>query len=299
MPPHRRLILQLKHRSPRFIVTLLIVCSTLFPMERLRAQSLPAWEVGFGLGMISVPFYRGAEHGRAYLLPVPYLVYRGRFLQMDEAGIRGKLFTSDRLKLDVSVAAGVPVPKETDGVRSNMPELSPTLELGPQLEYRIWRTQEGHSAAWLHLPVRSAFSVNFGEFRHQGWIFSPYVEYETRDGSPGGPWAIGIGAGPLFADRTYHDYFYEVVASQATATRPEYHPDGGYSGSRVTLTLHRRIGRWWLGAFARVDDLHGAAFADSPLVRTETYYAVGAAVVTLLATSRERVEVARSAESSE
>src|SRR3569832_1435637 len=276
--------------APRSFIALLLGCIALLPIGRAHAQTLPAWEVGLGLGVISVPFYRGADRGRTYLIPVPYLVYRGRFLQMDEAGIRGKLFTSDRLKLDVSLAAGVPVPEENDGVRSDMPTLSPTVALGPQLEYRMWRAQEGRGSLWLHLPVRSAFSVNFGEFRHQGWIFSPYIEYETRDGSPDTPWAISIGAGPLFADRSYHDYFYEVLSSQATAARPEYHPDGGYSGSRVTLTVHRRIGRWWFGAFARADDLHGAVFANSPLGQKETYYAVGAAVVRMLATSRERVE---------
>lgn len=288
-----------EHDCARFFrryIALLLGFIALSSIEHAHAQTLPAWEVGLGLGVISVPFYRGADRGRTYLIPVPYLVYRGRFLQMDEAGIRGKLFTSDRLKLDVSLAAGVPVPEETDGVRSDMPKLSPTVELGPQFEYRMWRAQEGRGAVWLHLPVRSAFSVNFGEFRHQGWIFSPYVEYETRDGSPDTPWAISIGAGPLFADRSYHDYFYEVLSSQATAARREYHPDGGYSGSRVTLTVHRRIGRWWFGAFARADDLHGAVFADSPLVQKETYYAVGAAVVMMLATSRERVEVARAAQ---
>lgn len=266
---------------------------SLLLMGRPQAQTLPAWEVGLGLGVISVSFYRGAAQGRTYFLPVPYLIYRGRFLQMDEGGIRGKLFTSDRLKLDVSMAAGVPVPEDTDGVRADMPKLSPSVELGPQLEYRLWRPQQGRGALWLHLPVRSAFSVNFGEFRHQGWIFSPFIEYETRDD---GPWAIGIGAGPLFADRGYHDYFYEVQANQATAARPEYHPDGGYSGSRVTLTLRRRVGHWWFAAFARADDLRGAVFTDSPLVQEESYYAVGVAMARVFATSRERVRVSRSAE---
>ncbi len=256
-----------------------------------QARTLPVWEVGLGLGVLSVPFYRGAGDGRSYAFPIPYIKYRSRFLQVDEDGLRGKLFTSDRLLLDISLAGGVPVPENSDGPRAGMPSLHPTVELGPQLEYRLWQASAHRGAVWLHLPLRAAFSVAIGEVDDQGWVFAPYVEYETRDGNPGGPWAIGIGAGPLFATRGYHDYFYEVLPGQATPTRPEYHAEAGYSGSRITLSAHRRIGHWWLGAFARVDSLKGAVFADSPLVQEDYYYAAGIAISRVLAVSRTRVEI--------
>lgn len=256
-----------------------------------HAQSVPVWELGLGLGVLSVPYYRGADQGRSYLLPVPYVLYRGRYLQVDEGGLRGRLFASDRLKLDLSVAGGVPVPENPDGPRTGMAELSPTVEVGPQLEYRLWRAHDRRDALWLHLPLRSAFSVNWGEFDDQGWVLSPNVEYQRRGARPGGHWAIAVAAGPLFANRRYHQYFYEVSAAEATATRREYHPDGGYAGSRITLTAHRRAGRWWFGAFARLDTLQGAVFEDSPLVRDDVYYAVGAAAAVLFATSRAQVDL--------
>lgn len=249
---------------------------------------MPRWEVGLGLGVLSVPFYRGADTGRTYILPVPYVVYRGTYLQMDEEGLRGQLFTSDRLKLDVSVAGGVPVPEDNEGARAGMSKLHPTIEVGPQLEYRLWRREDRRAALWLHWPVRSAFTVNWGEFQHQGWVVSPYVEYKTRYGGTdtAAPWTVSVGAGPLFADRSYHAYFYEVPAGKATSSRHEFHADAGYSGSRVTLTLHRRVGHWWLGAFARADSLQGAVFGDSPLVRRDGYYAVGAAAAIVFGASR-------------
>lgn len=273
----------------RLAATGILACGTLALHN--PAQSAPAWEVGLGLGVLSVPFYRGADTGRTYVIPVPYFVYRGKYLQMDEEGLRGKLFTNDRLKLDVSVAGGVPVPEDDEGTRAGMSRLDPTVEIGPQLEYRLWRAQDHRAAASLHFPIRSAFSVGWDEFSQQGWVFSPYVKYETRFSVSGTPWAVSLGAGPLFADRGYHDYFYEVRADQATSARREYHPDGGYSGSRMTLTVHKKVGRWWLGAFARADSLHGAVFEDSPLVRENLYYAVGAAAVTILATSRRHAAV--------
>lgn len=280
--------------SFRFRTVLIAVAllSAVFHAAPSRAQSLPKWEVGLGLGVISVPFYRGADAGRSYVLPIPYLKYRGRYLQVDEGGLRGKLFTSDRLLLDISVAAGVPVPETSDGARAGMRELHPTLEIGPQLEYRLRRARQRDAALWLRLPLRAAFSVDWNEFDDHGWVFAPYIEYETRNGGPRGPWKVGVGAGPLFATRGYHDYFYEVLPGQATAARPEYHAAGGYSGSRITLTAQKRYGDWWIGGFARLDNLNGAVFEDSPLVRENYYYAAGLAVSRLLATSRENVEVA-------
>ena len=90
----------------------------------------------------------------------------------------------------------------------------------------------------------------------------------------------------LFADRAYHDYFYEVAAPYATATRPEYHPDAGYSGSRVTVTAQKQWGNYWLGLFVRYDNLQGAAFSDSPLVQRRDYLAMGAGITKLLAVSK-------------
>src|SRR3569623_1251868 len=104
-----------------------------------QAETRPVWELGLGLGVLSVPYNRGADEGRSYLNPVPYIIYRSRYMQVDEEGLRGKLFRSDRLLLDVSVAGGVPVPENSDGPRAGMAKLSPTVEIGPQLEYELWR----------------------------------------------------------------------------------------------------------------------------------------------------------------
>ena len=101
---------------------------------------------------------------------------------------------------------------------------------------------------------------------------------------------FSISAGPQFADHNYHAYFYEVLADYATTTRPEYHPGGGYSGSRVTLTLEKRWGSLSLGAFLRYDNLQGAVFADSPLVQRRDYLATGFALIKLLAVSKELEE---------
>ena len=256
-----------------------------------QAQALPRWEVGLGLGLLSLPYYRGATDSRTYLIPFPYVQYRGKHLRVDDEGIRSYLFRSEYAKLDFSISAGVPVPSGGVSARRGMPSLSPTVEIGPSLEISLWHTAERKRALWLKLPLRAAFSVDWGKIAHQGWIFAPYIEYQIRKGERAKPWLINLSAGPQFADRAYHDYFYEVASPYATPTRPEYHPDAGYSGSRFTLTVQKRWGYYSLGAFARYDFLQGAVFEDSPLVGQKYYFAYGAAIIRLLAVSKKLEEV--------
>ena len=61
------------------------------------------------------------------------------------------------------------------------------------------------------------------------------------------------------------------------------------SGWRAIAAASRRIGNAWVGAFVRYDDLHGAAFASSPLVRRERNVTGGLGVSWVFATSSQRV----------
>src|SRR3989338_5696009 len=93
------------------------------------AEQVPLWEVGAGVAAIDFPEYRGSNVRTSYLLPIPYLVYRGDFLKIDRARVRGQLFHSDKVELDISVNGSVPV--SNNGARQGMPDLDPTFEIGP------------------------------------------------------------------------------------------------------------------------------------------------------------------------
>lgn len=252
------------------------------------SEKLPLWEFGAGVAGLNLPHYRGSDEEKSYLLPVPYLIYRGERLRLDDRGMRGRIFQTDRAKLDLSLAGGVPVPRDADGARAGMPGLNPTVEFGPSFDIRLMDSDDRKTALWLRLPVRAVFSVG-RDMGHQGWSFAPYVEYIYRDGHRY-PFKLGVSLGPLFADEKYHNYFYEVDRAYATAVRPEYHPGGGYSGGRITLTLQRRFGDFWAGVFGRYDMLDGAAFENSPLVRTNNYHAIGFAVSWIFLKSSRMVE---------
>jgi len=265
-------------------------CVGLLPANA-PAQTVPLWEAGIGVGTLYLNDYRGASHTSAYALPFPYFIYHGRIFKVNRSGIHGQVFGSRRVLLDISLAGGVPVSSRSNPVRQGMPNLAPTVELGPSLDTRLWAAADGRSSVWLRVPARAVFAVDLSRFAHRGWVLSPFAEYRVHRTGGRHPWWLSIATGPIFADEAYHDYYYRVRPAYATATRPAYNPGGGYSGSRVTINFQQRFSNFWFGVFARYDNLSGAAFAASPLVDTKSYFAVGLGITWIFAESGTLVSV--------
>ncbi|HHJ80154.1 MAG TPA: MipA/OmpV family protein [Candidatus Tenderia electrophaga] len=253
-----------------------------------QAQQKPLWELGIGSAVMQLPYYRGSAAERGYLLPYPYLIYRGDFLNIDKNGVRGRLYRSDKLVLNLSLAGGVPVPSDQNGPRQGMPDLSPTIEFGPSLDLRLWnKDQHRGQKLWLRLPLRAAYSVAGRDSAHQGWIFAPYLEFSRESYASQLEYSLSVG--PMFADSKYHDYFYGVDPVYATPSRPTYRGRRGYNGSRITLLLQKRINNLSLSAFARLDSLNGTAFNDSPLLQSRRYHIIGFAISWILSQSDKRM----------
>jgi len=274
----------------KYLIAATLLLATIVPGA--YGQQLPKWELGIGVGGLNLPYYRGSDIYRNYAAPYPYITYRGERLNIDRGGIQGHLFKTDRVKLDISLAAGIPVSSDGDSPRAGMPDLDPTVELGPSLELNLWQLDHKHQSLWLKLPIRSAHSIGGdGIFKHRGWTFSPFLEY-TAESLKRDDWKTSISIGPLYADRAYHNYFYEVHPTYITSARGEYHATSGYSGARTTLTIRKHLtDKIQLGAFARFDTLKNSAFEDSPLVSTKHYRALGIALIWMLSQSDEMVHV--------
>ena len=73
--------------------SLLLLTGEAHTQEAMR----PLWEAGAGGYIMSLPDYRGSEGQNIYLLPIPYLVYRGEKLKVDRERISGLLFLGDWL----------------------------------------------------------------------------------------------------------------------------------------------------------------------------------------------------------
>jgi outer membrane scaffolding protein for murein synthesis (MipA/OmpV family) len=253
------------------------------------AAEKPLWELGAGISALSLPDYRGSDQSSLYAIPFPYLVYRGAFLKADRHGIRGTFFGSDRLELNLSLGASLPVNSDDNRARQGMPDLQPTVELGPSLDLNLWRTPDRRTRLDLRLPVRTAVTVK-GGMDDVGWVFSPRLNLDISDVAGLAGWNLGLLAGPMVGSARNHDYFYTVAPQYATAGRPAYEAKGGYAGSQFMMTASKRYPKYWLGAFARWDSLKGAVFADSPLVKREGYFAAGVGIAWILGESSTRVE---------
>lgn len=252
------------------------------------AEDKPLWEVGLGVGAVSFPAYRGSDQSQQYVLPTPYFIYHGRFLKADRHGVRGQLFASDRVDLTVSGALSPPAPSRRIDARAGMPDLEANFEIGPELDLTLWTAENQRRQLKLQLPLRVAHTLD-RDMRNIGWVFHPKLNLDLQDlpGLPG--WNVGLQAGPLFGDRRQHQYFYGVDAAYATPDRPAYRAGAGFAGMQYLAAISRRYDRYWIGAFLRYDNLSGATFADSPLVRTRHYVAGGVAISWILGQSSTRV----------
>ena len=123
-----------------------------------------------------------------------------------------------------------------------MPDLDLTIELGPSLNFFLYRDEHEKMSLELRLPLRAVESVDFSEgIDHQGWLVHPHLNLDIRNIFPGPGWNLGLLAGPLFATSRYHDYFYEVDQEFVRPGRPAYDADGGYSGLQFIAALSKRF----------------------------------------------------------
>ena len=270
-----------------------LACAMLVGVAPLAsAGEFPLWELGLGAAVVNFPDYRGADERSTYALPFPYVVYRGDRLKIDRQRARSLLFTTARSELDLSLSGSVPVRSRDNTARAGMPDLDPTLELGPSLNVSLYRSAGNTASLELRLPVRAVIASDFKDTSYQGVLFHPHVNLDVRGVFPGPGWNMGLLAGPLFADARYHQYFYSVAPQFVAPGRPAYEAQGGYSGMQFIGSVSKRFQNYWVGAFVKADSLHGAAFEDSPLVKRKTAFTGGVAFAYVFATSSRRVQAA-------
>jgi outer membrane scaffolding protein for murein synthesis (MipA/OmpV family) len=269
--------------------SLLLLVACALPCAGWAQSTEPLWEFGMGATGLRIPDYRGSDHNSYYLLPIPYFVYRGDKVRVDRQGPRAKVFESPRLELDFSALVSPPVDSSKNHARQGMPDLDPTVELGPQINLIVARDEVKDWRFDLRLPVRAVVATDIKRSRGAGYTVFPHAYYSGHPELLGARWNLGLTTGLLFASRDYHDYFYTVAPQFATAERPAYQAPGGYSGAVVSGSLGRRFGKLWAGGFVRYDNLRGAAFEPSPLVRQTNSVIAGVAFAWVFAESAERV----------
>ena len=255
-------------------------------VEPAAASGKPLWELGIGIAAVRFPDYRGSDQSSVYALPLPFIAYRGQFLRADRDGARAILFSGTRVTVDVSLSASVPTRSKNNDARQGMPDLAGTFEIGPNLNVELWQSADRRLKLDFRVPLRQAVTLE-SHPRNAGITVSPNINLDGREFAGG--WRFGLLAGPLFGNRRQHAYFYGVAPEFATATRAAYAAPGGFAGWRGIGAVSRRFGSAWVGGFVRYDDLNGANFAASPLVRSDHGFTAGFGVSWIFAASSQRV----------
>ena len=254
------------------------------------ARDEPLWEAGIGVAGLHFPDYRGSDQSHNYALPAPYFVYRGEILKADRHGLRGVLFNSDWIDLNMSVGASLPVDSSKNRAREGMDDLRPSIEMGPSLDITLWRAADRRAKLDLRLPLRGAVTVESSP-RFIGGQFFPHINIDVHDPMGFGGWNLGVLAGPVFIDQRQAHYFYSVPMRDATAQRPAYDARGGFAGTELLVAVSKRFPKFWVCGFARYDSLNGAKFEASPLATSKRYFAAGLGVSWIFGQSSQRVQV--------
>jgi len=254
------------------------------------AVDKPLWEAGIGVGGLWLPDYRGSNESRGYVLPIPYLIYRGDILKADREGVRAEFLDTDRVRFEITVNASQPVRSSSNEARQGMPNLKGSIEAGPALVVNLARSDDRTMKLDFRLPVSVGVTLG-GGFQGIGWQTSPRLNLDVFDVARVSGLNLGLAAGPIFQTRTRDAYFYDVPDQFARPDRPAYRSGGGYAGAQFLTALSKRFDRYWVGAFARVDTLSGASFENSPLVRKKTYFATGIGFAWVFGQSSRTVDV--------
>ena len=195
-----------------------------------QAKDLPLLEFGLGVAGVSFPDYRGANERTNYVLPMPYVVYRGEILKADKQRVRGVFFKSGAAELDVSFSGTPPVKSKNNFARFGMRDLDATAEIGPSLNMTLFDSADKLHTLELRAPVRPVIASDFKRIHYEGLTFQPQLNLDNRDFAGVSGLNLGVAAGPVFGDRRYHQYVYGVELPYANATRPGYFAKGGYGG---------------------------------------------------------------------
>ncbi len=241
----------------------------------------PLWEVGFFNFVSSIPDYRGADESTIYAFPLPYLVYRGRYLRATREGVRGIFYQNRYVETSISASGNPPVNSDNKA-RAGMPDLDAIGELGPSVKW-FFLGRDPVDKLYLQISARAAASIGFHpgpEMTYQGIAGGLDAVYYNQSRISDLGFRYRFTAGLAFGDAGYHRYFYEVAPAYASPNRPAYSAEAGYGGFSLSASMQYEITRnVAVGLYTRWDNVDGTAFADSPLVKQNNNYVIGAALI--------------------
>jgi MipA family protein len=254
------------------LIALGLTSLTVFAQADTISSDSVRYEIGIGGAYSKLADYPGSAISQHYLLPFPYIRYQSDKLKLDRNEALGQLFQAGNWSLNVSLAAALPVNSDDNAWRQGMPDLLWITEVGPTLDYVLFKADTDKLT--FRIPLRKAIATDLQHWQSTGWRFEPHFRWQQQVASQ---LQFTSQLAALWSTAQYHQYLYGVAAQYATADRPAYQAAGGFSGWRLSGGLSWRSRNWWLGGFVRYDNLQQAQFNDSPLVQRQHSVSYGVA----------------------
>ena len=232
---------------------------------------LPLWEVGlFGFG-VSQMAYPGAAERTRRAFALPFAIYRGRYLRVDESTVGVRALNTPTVELDIGLSGSFGASSNAVEIRRGMPSLGTLFEFGPRLRLNLPAPLPA-SRLRLTLPLRAVLDVS-AQFRSRGVSFEPELEFSQR---LAGGTRVGAKLGLILGDRALNEHLYGVAPQYVAAGRPAYAGQAGLIAKRLSVSSATPLSRDWdVFTFARYDSVSGAANQASPLVRSAGGATVG------------------------
>lgn len=269
---------------PKFALhkLLIVVCLFAYPTYGFATepQTEKLWDLNLAAGIASIPHYIGSNQRYTLKLIIPYMIYRGKILQADKHGVRGRFFEQGKASMDLDFSFGLPV--YNNGARQGMPNLGLVGQVGPQFNWETF--QHEHAELSLHFPLRVGID---SKQTFLGWVTAPRVYWEHDFGKEK-QFTLSLEGELLYASKRYGEYYYGVAPEYETTTRQTYAAKQGlhYISLKVGFGIqHSPTLR--SGIFMNAKSLNYGVISDSPLVKTPTYLSVGAGLTWTFMTSVE------------
>ena len=264
---------KLINTRPRLVFFSSVILVVFLMAKPSWAEPKPLFELGLGLGGVNQPYYPGSSERRNLLFPAPVPVYRGKVFKSDSRGMRAEVVDEPRYRLEISADINFAIDSDDIRSRRGMDDIDTMFQIGPSFEIDL--LEGNHSRVKLNLPLRFNMGISSQRLSDDGFTFSPNISLHQGFAWRDTPWLASLAVGPQFGTQQYHDVYYSVANRFATDERQAYRADGGYSGTRLAMSLRSRNSqRLWVW-FLRYDHLDGAEFEASPLVDSSHGVSVG------------------------
>ena len=242
-------------------------------------EPLPLWEVGAVAIGAYLPAYPGADQELARARILPFGIYRGSMLHVDDSGVGLRAYRTPRVEWDLSASAAFGASANSVRARAGMPAIGYLGEIGPAFKINLGDLLDARRDARstrLEVPLRAVFEAR-GGISHQGWTFEPRLTHVAWSGSTA---ALALSASALVGDRKLNHLYYGVDAPYATSTRPAYAASAGLVALRLGASLRHRIDATLrMVYFVQLETVRGAANEASPLVRSKQDGGAGVSLI--------------------